>query len=258
MMRHLLGMTAFSFAAGVAGEAIAGGFDNGLRIEAEAGAVWQSRNDARSPATARDGLPQGTRFSLHDLQGSGPAPHLRLSAAYTWSEKHQVYGLYAPLTINGTGAFDSPISFQGTTFVAGTPTRGRYRFDSYRIGYRYRLFDDTAWQVWAGVTLKIRDANIALSQGPLAANRANTGPVPLLNLYATRKLSDRWRAILDVEGLAAPQGRAIDVALKVRYQLNDGVGLSAGYRMLEGGADNDKVYTFAWLHYGVLAFDYAF
>jgi hypothetical protein len=30
------------------------------------------------------------------------------------------------------------------------------------------------------------------------------------------------------------------------------VGLRLGYRMVEGGADNDKVYTFAWIHYGLV------
>ena len=28
--------------------------------------------------------------------------------------------------------------------------------------------------------------------------------------------------------------------------------LAAGYRTLEGGADNDSVYTFAWLHYALV------
>ena len=27
--------------------------------------------------------------------------------------------------------------------------------------------------------------------------------------------------------------------------------LRVGYRMVEGGAENDKVYTFTWLHYGL-------
>lgn len=92
----------------------------------------------------------------------------------------------------------------------------------------------------------------------MEANYANTGVVPLLSLYVRRDLSERWSAIFDLEGLAAPQGRAIDAAFKVRYQLADRVGLNAGYRMLEGGADNKKVYTFAWLHYGLVSLDYAF
>lgn len=233
-------------------------FENGYRVEIEAGGVWQSLNDAQAPARATATLPQGSRISLKDLQGSGPEPFVRVSADYTWGDRHQIRVLYAPLTIGGTGAFSSPVLFQGETFAANVVTSGRYRFDSYRIGYRYKFLDESQWQIWGGATLKVRDANIALTQGAVAANRSNTGFVPLLSLYVRRDLSERWSAIFDLEGLAAPQGRAIDAAFKVRYQVTDRMGLNAGYRMLEGGADNNKVYTFAWLHYGLLSLDYRF
>jgi hypothetical protein len=233
-------------------------FENGYRVEIEAGGVWQSLNDAQSPARTTTTLPLGSRFSFKELQGSGPKPSGRLSAGYTWDDRHQIHALYAPLTISETGAFSTPVHFQGATFAANVATAGRYQFDSYRIGYRYKFLDDSQWQLWGGATIKVRDANIALAQGAMEANYANTGVVPLLSLYVQRDLSERWSAIFDLEGLAAPQGRAIDAAIKVRYQLADRIGLNAGYRMLEGGADNKKVYTFAWLHYGLVSLDYDF
>ena len=233
-------------------------FENGYRVEIEAGGVWQSLNDTQSPARTTATLPQGSLFSLKDLQGSRPAAFVRVSAAYTWGDRHQMHALYAPLLISGTGAFAEPVLFQGETFAANVTTAGRYRFDSYRIGYRYKFLDESQWQIWGGATLKVRDSYIALAQGAVDANRSDTGFVPLLSLYVRRDLSERWSAILDIEGLAAPQGRAIDAAFKVRYQVTDRIGLNAGYRMLEGGADNKKVYTFAWLHYGSLSLDYQF
>jgi len=233
-------------------------FENGSSVEIEAGGVWQSLNDTQSPARMTATLPQGSLFSLKELQGSGPEPFVRLSAGYTWGDRHQIHALFAPLTISGTGAFSTPVLFQGEMFAANVGTAGRYRFDSYRIGYRYKFLDDSQWQIWGGATLKVRDANISLTQGAVEANRADTGVVPLLSLYVRRDLSERWSTILDLEGLAAPQGRAIDAAFKVRYQVTDRIGLNAGYRMLEGGADNEKVYTFAWLHYGLLSLDYQF
>ena len=41
----------------------------------------------------------------------------RVRGSYTWRDKHQVYLLYAPLSLNGTGRLTGPISFQGTTFT---------------------------------------------------------------------------------------------------------------------------------------------
>lgn len=231
-------------------------FENGYRIEIETGAVWQSLNDAQSPARTTAASLQGSRFSIKELQGPGPESFARLLASYTWGDRHQIHALYAPLSIAGTGAFTTPVFFQGEMFAANLSTTGRYRFDSYRFGYRYRILDAAQWQIWGGVTVKVRDANISLAQNAVEANRANTGFVPLLSLNIRRGLDERWSAILDVEGLAAPQGRAIDAAIKVRYAFSNAIGVSAGYRTLEGGADNENVYTFSWLHYGLLSLDY--
>jgi hypothetical protein len=45
--------------------------------------------------------------------------------------------------------------------------------------------------------------------------RKNTGVVPLLALEGQWRFAPGWYGLLDFEGLAAPQGRAIDVALKL-------------------------------------------
>ena len=57
--------------------------------------------------------------------------------------------------------------------------------------------------------------------------------------------------LFDADALAAPQGRAEDVLLAATWALREGLFVYAGYRTLEGGADNDEVYTFAWFHYAV-------
>jgi hypothetical protein len=54
---------------------------------------------------------------------------------------------------------------------------------------------------------------------------------------------------LDGDGLAAPQGRAEDVLAVLTMQASDRIGFKLGYRILEGGADNDEVYSFALIHY---------
>ena len=64
-----------------------------------------------------------------------------------------------------------------------------------------------------------------------------------------------WKArpplsvILEGDALAAPQGRAEDVLAGVTYDLHPGLALKAGYRLLEGGADNDEVYNFTLVNY---------
>ena len=45
------------------------------------------------------------------------------------------------------------------------------------------------------------------------------------------------------------QGRAEDIFVGFDYAFNKKVSFFVGYRMLEGGADVDKVYNFTFLHY---------
>jgi len=75
------------------------------------------------------------------------------------------------------------------------------------------------WRLRAGGTIFVRDAKIELSQGALQASDSNIGVVPLINFTAKFYPAKKWRIVAEIDGLAAPQGRAFD---------------------------NDEVYNFAW------------
>jgi hypothetical protein len=73
------------------------------------------------------------------------------------------------------------------------------------------------------------------------------------HLAADWQLAPSWRLSFDADGLAGGPGRAVDASLKLGFELGDGWALRAGYRTLEGGADVEEVYSFAWLHSAVLS-----
>lgn len=217
-----------------------------VELDFEAGLAAASANVVRIPGAG------GTRFSLVDDLESSIVPAFRVRAGYRIAERHLVSVLYAPLSLNASGAFDRDVEFQGKTFAAGDPVLATYRFDSYRLTYRFSFVRDEELELAAGLTGKIRDAEIAL-YGREAASKTNTGFVPLLNLFAHyRPGAGVIGILLEADALAAPQGRAEDVSLAVTWDVREEITLRAGYRMLEGGADNDEVYNFAWLHYGVV------
>jgi hypothetical protein len=60
---------------------------------------------------------------------------------------------------------------------------------------------------------------------------------------------EKFGLLLEGDALAAPQGRAEDVLIAATYRASDRLGFKAGYRILEGGADNDEVYNFALFNY---------
>jgi len=217
----------------------------------EIGPVFQSRNDVRIPNDT------GTLVSLKDFSQKVTIAG-RIYLGYRWTEKSDFRLLFAPLSLNGSANNHPTFSFQGTTFYPAWPIVSLYRFNSYRLSYRYLFHEKGPWRLWVGFTAKIRDAEIAFSQRDDRASKKDLGFVPLLYFRALYLITPRSFVDLDVDALAAPQGRAEDVALRYWFPLGDTVQANVGYRLLEGGADNDKVFTFAFLHYLVAGLQFRF
>ncbi|MEJ2541617.1 MAG: hypothetical protein P8188_16915 [Gemmatimonadota bacterium] len=222
-------------------------------LELEAGPIWQSRNDVRIPNDA-----SGTRFSLVDVAGNGPWPSARLYATWNINRRHGLRLLAAPLSYTEAGSVAEPVAFAGATFRPDEPLSATYRFNSWRLGYRYRIMDRERLRLWIGFTAKLRDAKIALEQGAVYSEDTDLGFVPLLAFAGDWEFARRWHGLLDFEGLAGGPGRAFDVSLQLRRTVADRWDVGAGYRTIEGGADVDEVYNFAWLHALVISVTFRF
>jgi hypothetical protein len=213
------------------------------RVDFENGAAISGYNDVRIPGDT------GTLFSLTDDLTSDTAYFWRVRADFRLAPKHVLSALVAPLTIHAAGTFDQPVSFAGATFAPGVPTTGLYVFNSYRVTYRYEPVRRENWTFGFGITVKIRDAETRLDAGGTSAAKTNVGAVPLVNFKLERRLGTRATLQLEGDALAAPQGRAEDIFAGILVHAGKRWSIKAGYRFLEGGADNDEVYTFALVHY---------
>lgn len=213
------------------------------RIDVENGAAISGYNNLRIPGDS------GTAFSLTDDLSSDATYYWRLRADLRVAPKHVLSALVAPLSIRAAGTFDAPVSFAGGTFAPGVSTTGLYVFNSYRVTYRYEPIRSDKWMVGVGVTLKVRDAVTRLEANGTMAEKANVGVVPLVNFRLDRRVGQRTHLLVEGDALAAPQGRAEDIFAGVAVDAGTRLSIKAGYRFLEGGADNDEVYTFALVHY---------
>lgn len=213
-----------------------------LSAELESGAVDTVYNDVRIPGNG------GSSISLTDLGDPGLQPYYRITAGWTYGN-HSVGGLYAPLSLTYRGTLNQDLVFRGETFAAGSRASVLFRFDSYRVHYRYRFFHTESFSASGGITGKIRDAEIRVKGSAGTVSKKNTGFVPLLSFRLRYQPTAFLAFTLDGDALAAPQGRAEDVLLSVSWILNDHAELYTGYRILEGGADNDEVYTFSMFQY---------
>jgi hypothetical protein len=218
-----------------------------LVIELEGAPTWQSYNDVEIP---NDG--SATRFSLYDLVGAGPWLAGRIYVTWNLTERHGLRLLAAPFSLTEEGVPASALRFAGAEYDAGVPARATYEFDSYRATYRYRSHQAERTTAWVGFTGKLRDARIALEQGTTESEKTDLGFVPLLHLAADWRFTPGWALELDADALAGGPGRAEDVTLRLGWEASPQWSLHIGYRMVEGGADVDEVYTFAWLHYATV------
>ncbi|MBN1543228.1 hypothetical protein JW992_13880 [candidate division KSB1 bacterium] len=211
--------------------------------EVELGRVSSGYNDVRIPGDA------GGLFSLSEELSIDPEAFYRVRLAYTWGERHTLLALLAPLELQAGGTLDREIFFLDQTFAPETPLYATYRFNSYRLTYRYALKRSPRLNAALGFTAKIRDAEIALTDGRKRSSKTNIGFVPIVHFHVDWRFAGPVGVLLDGDALAAPQGRAEDVLLALTYRATDDLNVRAGYRILEGGADNDEVYNFSLFHY---------
>ena len=226
----------------------ASGLAEAFDFQIESGGVWFSKNDVRVPEDV------GTKFDLTDLTGDGPDQYIRLYAKYDFNEKHSLRVTLAPLEVGGTGMLSEDVLFRDEVFAADTLTKGTYQFNTYRATYRWMFYENEYWRWGLGGTGLIRDAEITLEQEGRKQSKDDFGIVPLFHLYGEYSFTDQVSLILDMDGAWSPAGRAVDAVLKAQFDFDDRWYASIGYRILEGGADNDDIYTFAWLHFAQISF----
>jgi len=210
----------------------------------EGGIVLPGYNDVQIPNTE-----DGTRFSLKNDLKIDNKIYYRFRLSYSLGKKSALSLLYAPLTVKAKGVLKKPIDFNGTHFNTGTPVKGLYRFNSYRLTYKYRLVGKPKIKIWVGFTAKIRDAEVKIEDGSKISSKTNVGFVPLLHLDIEWLWGRHLGLLFEADALAAKQGRAEDVSTAIFYKTGKNIKLKFGYRFVEGGADVEEVYNFAMLNY---------
>jgi hypothetical protein len=216
---------------------------SGWQLDVEASMVQAGRIDVRVPGNA------GSEFSFVDDLATDDDVSFRARLSRRLGDRQHLSVLVAPLRLYADGSIDREILFNGDTFAADQPLEGTYKFDSYRATWRYDLVRGDRFDFGLGLTAKVRDAFIELSDGTTTSRKDDLGFVPLAHLRLDWRWGRTLGLLLQADAAAAPQGRAEDAlaALVLRPEADSSFYL--GYRILEGGADVDEVYNFNLIHY---------
>ncbi len=216
---------------------------NAFELELEGGSLWVGRADVRIPGD------EGTRFTFTDDLDADRTGFIRARLGWRPAEQHSLLLTIAPLKADASGSFSRDTLFNETLFPRDVPVNASYRFNNYRLTYRYRAWATTDTSVELGGTLFVRDAKITVETDELRDSDSDLGLVPLISFRIAHRLRPALSAVIDGDALLAPQGRAIDVLSALYADVTENVRVGVGYRILDGGADNDDVYTFARFHH---------
>ncbi|MCB0391377.1 MAG: hypothetical protein KDD58_08800 [Bdellovibrionales bacterium] len=217
----------------------------------EVGGAWQHRNDVKIKPES------GTYFEFNELD-KGPFPHYRIELFQAFGKKSFIRLVYAPFTVKITGKPKFAINFNDKIFIPNRDLTINYSFNSYRATYIYRLWDNSKNYFEVGFTGKVRQADIQFTQDNTTSMYDNIGFVPLFYMGTQFMLASKLFFYSNFDFAVASQGQAFDLALKLRYTLFDPFNMGLGIRSLEGGADNEKVFTWSWFNYAVLDFSLQF
>ncbi|MEO0091323.1 MAG: hypothetical protein ABIK61_01230 [candidate division WOR-3 bacterium] len=102
-------------------------------LDVETGVVFSGYNDVKIPKST------GTRISLSQQLTINPSEFFRARFNFTINNKHTLSAFIAPLKLKASGSVNFPVRFQDTLFPAGVPLNAVYRFNSYRLTYRYNF-----------------------------------------------------------------------------------------------------------------------
>jgi hypothetical protein len=214
-------------------------------VEIEANIAFPIYNDVGVPGDS-------DRFSIVDGWTYRAAISPRVRIGYWIGDRHEISAMAALLRLNGYGLIGQDVTFDGREYGGRHNAEAFYRFDSYRLGYRYFVADteNLSWTI--GATAKVRSAVIRLTQHGQSRETTDLGVVPLLSTRLTFGVHPVADFVIDAEGLIGPQGRAIDALLALDVATRENMLVRIGVRLLEGGADVDQVYNFAAVGYGVV------
>ena len=219
----------------------------------QAAGVFPGYNDVRLPGNTGSPVSYSKDLDAH------PTFSPRFEAGYIFAERHYLGLMGSLLTLSARGTLDRDVNYDNRLFLKGTEVKALYRFDSYRLTYRYDFFISDSFRIGAGLTGKVRDAEISLETDSAIVSQKgslkNTGVVPLINYSIEWMASPEWTIYTYGDWLVSPYGRAEDIFIGTRYNFNNPLSIIVGYRILEGGSDSKEVYTFALFHYVVLGLE---
>lgn len=201
---------------------------------------------------------EGTRINLNkDFKRKGAAFSPRFEVEYNY-RRHHAITTAALLKDRFEGSSDDNILYHGMLFPSGNNIKTVYSFNTYRLGYRYRIVERPRFMLELGATVLLRDAFVSLEDHSQKTAFYNVGVAPLISYAIEWNVTNKISLLSYGDAFAVKAGRAEDLFVGAKYKFTPLISALAGYRLLEGGSDSDAVYTMATFHFLSLGIGFSF
>ncbi|HPB64725.1 MAG TPA: hypothetical protein PLD15_12215 [Mesotoga sp.] len=164
-------------------------------------------------------------------------------------DRHTVYFLYQPLTVQTKVKLKSDLLVDDVLFPAGTGMVLNYGFPFYRLSYTYDVLRKGDSYLALGLSLQIRNADIyfeSLDGTKFVANK-NVGPVPVIKIKGELWFNNRVYIATDIDGFYASssffngadfdfEGSVLDASLRGGLKLTDYLEAYLNLRFIGGTA----------------------
>lgn len=182
-------------------------------------------------------------FALTTAAGHRGATDADVEDDRGWSLR----ALAGPLSIESELTPYGPIAFENATFARGSRSKWiPLRLVSAQRGATSVVGDRGPSAPVPRSSCAMPRSDFAMPQGdrrrPIAASSRFSRPARL-------QLSECLAIDVEPDAAGAPQGRAVDAILRLERRVTERTWMFAGARVLEGGADNEEVNTFATFAY---------
>ena len=194
----------------------------------------------------------GTRIDIANDLKTQTTFTFRVRGTYTIHDRHVISALVAPLTIKSSGKLEEDVRYSKRTYPEGAAVDVTYKFNSYRLTYRYNFISTEKLIFGAGLTAKVREANITFRNAEGSSDYPDLGVVPLVNFFLHWKPTTMFGLLVEGDALGTNKGRAEDIFAGATVNLSKYFALKGGYRLLEGGANVTDNYNFTWVNYAAI------
>ncbi|MDX8408468.1 MAG: hypothetical protein R8J84_00280 [Mariprofundales bacterium] len=210
---------------------------------------------------ASSNLGASTRMGVDSLLALKNNSGMTAEAAVQFGDHRLALGVL-PISVKGTNALITPVTFGGKTYVAGTTVSSSLKSTIYDIGYTYFFvnMDDLPSRLQLGVefSVKVNQIKASISSSALGASSiSTTAPIPTIGLRGRVALADFVGLIGRIGYLSiGKRGSYFDADAQVEFSPLPMVGAYAGYHYIKIKVNTTSVYTdlsFSGPYIGVLA-----